>query len=292
MIQLVATNLHFLGDDDKSKRHDCCLHGDVLFVIDDTVIEDGGEWCVSASAIRFMRSVLQDHISGQEEHMIPCCGHFMIPDEDGKSVQINGCVNGVDFDVFHEEGHIIIKTAEGKSFCVNFEEYREAVLLFAKQIELFMRNAPARIFSSDFERNGFNAFRNEWFLLKERINALNQPKYEILEINFLDYISISEQDISDVSANGILLKDGKLIHFKTCAYNYQKMNGGNGNCVGERDISSLTFAFYTAPLTTHIHFLKKNKIVEFCKGKPTYRRFYALQQKIFAFGYSTVDLNK
>ena len=86
MIQLTATNLYYIGNTDSDKRRDYCVHGHVLFMIDDTVIEDGDDWCTSASALRFMRSVLGNHFSGAEEHMIPCCGHFMIPADDGKSV--------------------------------------------------------------------------------------------------------------------------------------------------------------------------------------------------------------
>ena len=36
--------------------------------------------------------------------MIPCCCHFMIPSGDGKTVDIVGCSNGIDFDVIHESG--------------------------------------------------------------------------------------------------------------------------------------------------------------------------------------------
>lgn len=110
MIELRAEDLHFLGDTEESRREDYCVHGNVIFKLDNDIIECGEDWCVSASAVRFMRSVLNNHFSGAEEHMIPCCGHFLIPSEDGKTVRIIGCNNGVDFDVIHEEENVRIRT--------------------------------------------------------------------------------------------------------------------------------------------------------------------------------------
>ena len=48
MIHLTAADLHFLGDNEKERRRDLCLHGSVFLSIDGTVLCDGGEWCVSA----------------------------------------------------------------------------------------------------------------------------------------------------------------------------------------------------------------------------------------------------
>ena len=273
VIQLSATNQHYIGDTDSDRRHDCCVHGHVLFMIDDTVIEDGGEWCTSASALRFMRSVLSNHFSGSEEHMIPCCGHFMIPADDGKSVQISGCSNGIDFDLIHEENRIMIKTADGRSFSVNFSEYKTAVLSYAEQVEKFMRDAPARIFDDPFDKKGYQAFKTEWFSLKDRIAALDHPEYRTLEIVFSDCISISESDISGISASGISLKNGRFINFNECAHHYHKVNGGSGKCIGERDSASLSFTFYTAPLTTAVQFLKRNRIAEFFAKRSAYHCF-------------------
>lgn len=291
MIQLTATNLYYLGDTESDKRYDCCVHGQVLLAIGDTVIEDGDDWCVGASALRFMRSVLSNHFSGAEQHMIPHCGHFMIPADDGKSVLISGCSIGVDFDLIHEDDHIRINMEGGRSLTVDFAEYKNAVLAYVDQIEEFMRAAPARIFDDPFDKKGYDAFRTEWFALKERIAALDNPKYQALEICFSDSISVSENDISGISANGISLKNGQFINFRECAYHYHKVNGGSGQCVGERDATSLTFTFYTAPLTTDIRFLKRNRIAEFFAKCSAYNRFYGLQKKINAYGYTTLDIS-
>lgn len=174
-MQLTAGDLHFLGDTEKERRQDYCLHGNVFLGIDGTVLCDGGEWCVSASALRFMRSVFDDHVPASGEQIIPCCGHFMIPSEDGKTVDIIGCSNGIDFDVIHENGGITIKTADGGKFFVDCREYRRAVTEFACQIERFISNSPARIFDDDWDRAAVSAFRNEWAELRQRLFPSDLP---------------------------------------------------------------------------------------------------------------------
>ena len=91
MLRLYAEDLHYLGETEKERQRDCCVHGRVVFSVGDTVIAGDGEWCAGASALRFLRSVSSDHFSGAEEHMIPCCGHLMIPADGGKAVAVVGC---------------------------------------------------------------------------------------------------------------------------------------------------------------------------------------------------------
>lgn len=175
MIHLTAADLHFLGDNEKERRRDLCLHGSVFLSIDGTVLCDGGEWCVSASALRFMRSVFVDHISASGEQMIPCCGHFMIPSGDGKTVDIVGCSNGIDFDVIHESGGITVKTADGRIFLTDPGEYRRAVTGYSKEIGRFMQNQPARVIDDRWERSAFAAFCEEWNTLSERLTDTVTP---------------------------------------------------------------------------------------------------------------------
>ena len=92
------------------------------------------------------------------------------------ALYISGCSNGIDFDLIHEENRIVIKTADGRSFSANFSEYKTAVLSYAEQIEAFMRHAPAKIFDDPFDKEGYEAFKTEWFSLKERITAPDQPE--------------------------------------------------------------------------------------------------------------------
>ena len=68
MLRLYAEDLHYLGETEKERQRDCCVHGRIVFSVGDTVIEGDGEWCAGASALRFLRSVSSDHFSGAEEH--------------------------------------------------------------------------------------------------------------------------------------------------------------------------------------------------------------------------------
>lgn len=289
MLRLYAEDLHYLGETEKERQRDCCVHGRVVFSVGDTVIEGDGEWCAGASALRFLRSVSSDHFSGAEEHMIPCCGHLMIPADGGKAVAVVGCSNGVDFDVIHENGRVTLRTGVGGVFSVPFSEYREAVLFLAEQIEGFMRDAPARIVDDPFDKAGYEAFQTEWHALKEKISAAERPAPAEPEIDLTDIVRVWAEDISGVSENGISLADGRFINFRECAYRYYKKNGGGGKCVGERNVTELSFIFYTAPLPTQVFFPAVNPKRRLFRLSSAYKRFYKLQNEICAYGYTTFD---
>lgn len=60
---------------------DLCLHGSVRVHIGDTVLEDVGT--VSATALYLLKSLTEDHkMNAEDVQMIPCCGHFLIANED------------------------------------------------------------------------------------------------------------------------------------------------------------------------------------------------------------------
>lgn len=170
MIQLDVTDFHWLGDSDKEKQYDLCLHAHVFLKLDDDILSDE-ECCVSAAALRFMRSVFTNHFMGAEQHMLPCCGHFMVPSEDKQTVDIYGCSNGVDFDVLHEDTDIVIRTADLKLYRYPFYEYRNAVLSFAGEVEQYYCDSPERITENSFEADCLTAFKAEWNALKQRVAA-------------------------------------------------------------------------------------------------------------------------
>ena len=114
------------------------------------------------------------------------------------------------------------------------------------------------------------------------------------EIDFSDYISITDTDLVSVDNQGITyktIKGNTFISFAECACNYERLNGGSGKCVGERDVtgSNPSFAFFTAPLTTHIFFLDEGK-AKMLKGH-FLQRFHNLQNQIIAAGFTTFDLS-
>ena len=81
-MELYASDMFFRGDNEKEQAYDCCIHGSIIFKIGDNLLSDNTEWCVSASAYRFLHTLFENHFMGTEDFLIPCCGHFMIPSED------------------------------------------------------------------------------------------------------------------------------------------------------------------------------------------------------------------
>ena len=141
---------------------DLCLHGKVRVRIGDTVLEDTGT--VSATALYLLKSLTEDKVMGPcEIKMIPCCGHFLIANDDLTEVTISGCDNGTDWSVLHENGQIKLVLPSGQTEWVDEKSYREAVFRFADSVEAYYRRCtPKRIPKDDFERKGYCAFWNEW----------------------------------------------------------------------------------------------------------------------------------
>ena len=163
-MELFATNLFFRGDSAEQQRHDLCIHGQVTFLIgEDSLSEpDDRDWCVSASAYRFLRTLKEDHVAGHEEYLIPCCGHFMVPSEDGEGVDIIGCSNGIDFSVRHEDGAVLIETAAGKVYTVSYEDYESVVVDYALQIYDYYEKSPARYIENDHDGYAFSVFMKDY----------------------------------------------------------------------------------------------------------------------------------
>lgn len=169
---LRAEALHFLGKDERERQYDCCLHGGIFLRIGETVLSDGTDrdWCVSASALRFLRTLFDAHAAGEQEQMIPCCGNMMIPSEDGARVTVIGCPNGVDFDVLPEGDEVRIRR-EGREWVVARSAYRSAVLAFVGTVWNFVRSAPPRRFYDDLDRDGFRAWEREMTALLDRASV-------------------------------------------------------------------------------------------------------------------------
>ena len=128
-MELYATDLHFLGDNSKMQAYDDCVHGKVVFKIDGCILSnDDSDWCLSASAYRFLRSLFENHFSRAEEHMIPCCGAFYAS-QDKTSVTVVGCSNGIDFDITHQDDNIIIRAQDGIAYTAPFEDYKAALTM-------------------------------------------------------------------------------------------------------------------------------------------------------------------
>lgn len=162
-VALFANNLHFLGNTEEEQQHDFCLHGKATMRVNGYLLVDEVDCCVTASALRFLRSLSSDHKTGEEEFLFPCCGNMLIPSDDGKTVTIIGCSNGVDLEISTpcQSSQTMIKSKKLCQF-VPHDEYRASVLAYAGEILRFLKNSPERIFAESFEKQGYEAFLTEY----------------------------------------------------------------------------------------------------------------------------------
>ncbi len=167
-MKLYAKDMYFLGDAEERRLYDYCVHGDVVFEIGNDILHEGSDWCVSASAYRFLKTLFEEHRAGNEEFLIPCCGHSIYPSEDKKSVTIVGCNNGIDFDVIHSGEIVIIETADNREYEVPFNEYKNSVLSFSKQIFDFYKSNPPRKFDDDFHKDSYEVFMSSYRSLYDK----------------------------------------------------------------------------------------------------------------------------
>ncbi len=113
----------------------------------------------------------------------------------------------------------------------------------------------------------------------------------ILKDDYFSYNVFSEKDVAEITDQGITLSNEKTISFADCVKNYALYNDTKGlPIIGERDITDLSFMFYSSPRIVMIKFLKKPWLVELFSTS-VYQRFHNLQKQINSFGYITRDLS-
>ena len=162
---------HWIKDDGQDDNEDLCSHGKVYIRIgtEELSTEESGSLCLSAAGLYLLRSLEQDCDLGQfSNQLVPCCGHFMIPDENGANyVVIMGCPSGVDWKIKHRNEEVIFESQKGTKGKLTFEDYKEKVLDFTREIENFYGKPEDKIVPDDgFYKNGFSQFWAEWQELK------------------------------------------------------------------------------------------------------------------------------
>ena len=159
MFKIDVTDFAWINgpEDDPS---DLCLHGKVTARIGDEVLENHGT--VSSTALYLLRTLTENHQTGQMMQMIPCCGHFMIANEDLTEVYVDGCPNGTDWLVAQVSGGVKITTDSGKETFVPMDEYREEVYRFSDKVEGYYTASLPKKFHDEFQKKGYTAFWNEW----------------------------------------------------------------------------------------------------------------------------------
>ena len=159
-----ATELAWLEGIEDS---DQCLHGHGIALIGERRLEY--DCTVSATGLQLLKSLTEDHIIYKDNQMLPCCGHFLIPDEARENVCICGCPNGIDWTVRHIPGAVELILEDGYAVTVPMDEYRREVLAFVQKIEDFYNAAPPRPVPEDaFDRRGWQTFWREWHRRKEQ----------------------------------------------------------------------------------------------------------------------------
>jgi hypothetical protein len=151
-------------DGKRDDPNDLCLHGDVFVKISDEIVADKYSCTLSSTGLYLLKSIEKDHVIGKNANMmLPCCGHFIIPDEKEDLVEISGCPNGIDWSVLHlDEGVKIISQNNVETY-VDSSEYKKIVYNFVDKVEKHYKiSLPKIIPTDDFGRNGYIKFWNEW----------------------------------------------------------------------------------------------------------------------------------
>ena len=161
-----ATDLHWL--EGVREEHDFCLHGKAVALIGDRRLEYD-ECTVSSTALYLLKSLTQDHIIYREANqMLPCCGHMIIPAEDGENVHVCGCPNGEDWTVRHVDGAVELILEDGYAVSVPLEDYRLEVLSFVQKIEDFYNQSlPKEPDALCLDDGAYPLFWKEWHRRKE-----------------------------------------------------------------------------------------------------------------------------
>jgi hypothetical protein len=166
VVVLRPLNLRWIngpGDDPQ----DLCAHGDVEFRVGENVLLDptaGRNLTVSAAALYLLRTLSAPHTkqSPVGDHLFPCCGFTMYDIDDQDDVVICGCPSGVDFEVRHQGGEVVIRSDEGREYRAAGDEWRSAVFEFADRVSSFYAGAATKQPADDEDRRGFAKFASEW----------------------------------------------------------------------------------------------------------------------------------
>ncbi len=115
---------------------------------------------------------------------------------------------------------------------------------------------------------------------------MNNEKY------FAFYEAFTENEMSHISPKGIALRNGMYIDFIECTKVWAEANAlEKTTCVGERDITDLSFTFYSLPKPIMIKFIEKGRLAEIFSKPNAVFRFHDLQNKILEYGFSTFDMS-
>ena len=163
-------DLHWINDVDEPT--DLCAHGHVFVKIGNEVLSDKNslDVTVSATALYLMRTLKNNYKKDNyASQLLPCCGHFIIADNEIDFVNICGCQSGIDWTIIHtNDNKIRHLTESGQEAIIDKEAYKKIVLDFADQVEKFYQiSTPKIIPTDDFDKKGYFTFWKEWRKLRD-----------------------------------------------------------------------------------------------------------------------------
>ena len=289
-MELYATQMHFTGTTAKAMARDPYLRGGVCLRIGDHLLSSptDTERFLPAAAIRFLRSLFNNHFAGSYQPLITNELCRMLPSEDGTQVIFDGIPLGVDIDILHENGYVIFRGKGGLRIRVDYGIYRVKVIEFARQIKESYFNAPQRVIKKEIPRRGYQAFMQELLDLLEQAKAGFLPKPPQIEFpSFLENVTFTQRHIQKITPAGIVTQNQELLSFREASYFFHRMIGGNGKYIGEQTTvcGNPCIRLYTYPYATEIYFLPE-RLPSLRRRPSPEERFAEVVQQLKELGYS------
>lgn len=171
---------HWVDDAENDNPDDLCSHGEIYVRIGRTELstKESGSWTLSSTALYLLRTIHEDYEAGKyASQLIPCCGHFFIADEKNPgAVSIIGCPNGIDWTICHlPDGRVKHTADNGDDAIISKDAYMQLVRSVVEQVEVFYTSSAAKNLPNDeHDRNGYEAFWNEWHMRKARLDEIKE----------------------------------------------------------------------------------------------------------------------
>jgi hypothetical protein len=144
---------------------DLCAHAHVEVRIRGEIVvaATSEQVTVSAAALYLMRTLDRPHSKHAPvgDQLFPCCGFAMWDVPGSDDVVISGCPNGIDLDVAHEGGDVVVGAADGRKWRIALQDWREAVFAFADEVAAFYAASSRKVPAAD-DVPGWQKFGAEW----------------------------------------------------------------------------------------------------------------------------------
>lgn len=164
LFKIKITKKYWINGDDEDPV-DLCLHGDVNVRIGNEIVAENYSCTISSTAIYLLKSIEKNYIAlNEDNYLLPCCGNIFIPNDAMDEVHIIGCPNGIDWNIIHQDGNVVIKSIAGVEVVLTLNEYKNIVFEFVDEVIGFYNSCSTKISSED-DVDGYEAF---WCELKRR----------------------------------------------------------------------------------------------------------------------------